>query len=286
MPTPYEVLSAASLPSVTNARATGDYFHSSNQWAVGNTALFYWALNILPFKDGFYSSTNKQVGGQTVGPETNPDREALMATLSAAMVGPMDGINLLNKTRVMTSCRADGTVLKPDRPITAVDACFRKANPTCHIYHTYSDVEGLGRVGYYYNDDGKAKMTAEEVYVPKKAVQSFAVYNWYSGELAQLQETNALSSGYEGHIYATVMPIVNGWVFVGEPDKYVTSSTLRFPNVESKVGALRVVVRGVAGEDVRVCAAAAASLELQCQTASFTTDSTQSLTWGAEETLV
>jgi len=44
MPTPYEVLSAASLPSVTNARATGDYFHSNNQWAVGNTALFYWAL--------------------------------------------------------------------------------------------------------------------------------------------------------------------------------------------------------------------------------------------------
>jgi hypothetical protein len=82
------------------------------------------------------------------------------------------------------------------------------------------------------------------------------------------------------------MPIVNGWVFVGEPDKYVTSSTLRFPNVESKVGALRVVVRGVAGEDVHVCAAAADSFKLQCQTASFTKDGTFSLTWGAEATLV
>jgi hypothetical protein len=286
MPTPYEVLSAASLPSVTNARATGDYFHSNNQWAVGNTALFYWALNILPFKDGFYSSTNKQVGGQTEGPETNPDREALMATLSAAMVGPMDGIYLLNKTRVMTTCRADGAVLKPDRPLTAVDACFRDANPTCQVYHTYSDLEGLGRVGYYFNNNGKAQMTSEEVYVPKKAIQDFAVYNWYSGELAQLQESNDLSAGYEGHIYATVMPIVNGWVFVGEPDKYVTSSTLRFSNVESKDGALSVVVHGVAGETVNVCAAAASSLQLQCQTASFSDDSTQSLTWGAEETLV
>jgi len=209
-----------------------------------------------------------------------------MATLSAAMVGPMDGINLLNKTRVMTTCRADGEVLKPDRPLTAVDACFREANPTCQVYHTYSDVEGLGRVGYYFNNNGKAHMTAEEVYVPAKAVQQFAVYNWYSGELTQLQETNELSPGYEGHIYATVTPIVNGWVFVGEPDKYVTSSTLRFPNVESKVGALRVVVRGVAGETVNVCAAAAPSLQLQCQAATFTEDSTQSLTWGAEETLV
>lgn len=286
MPTPYEVLSAASLPAVTNARATGDYFHSGDQWAVGNTALFYWALNILPFKDGFYSSTNKQVGGQTVGPETNPDREALMATLSAAMVGPMDGINLLNKTRVMTTCRADGVVLKPDRPLTAVDACFRQANPTCKIYHTYSDVDGLGRVGYYFNNDGKAQMTAEEVYVPKKAVQDFAVYNWYTGDLAQLQETNALSAGYEGHIYSSVMPIVNGWAFVGEPDKYVTSSTLRFPNVEAKVGALRVVVQGVAGEDVNVCAAAFPGLKLDCQKASFTKDGTVSLTWGAEVSLV
>jgi len=286
MPTPYEVLSAASLPAVTNARATGDYFHSTDQWAVGNTALFYWALNILPFKDGFYSSTNKQVGGQTVGPELNPDREALMATLSAAMVGPMDGINLLNKTRVMTTCRADGTVLKPDRPVTAVDACFRRANPTCKVYHTYSDVEGLGRVGYYFNNDGSASMTAEEVYIQGDAIQNFAVYNWYSGELTKLQDSNVLSAGYEGHIYASVTPIVAGWVFVGEPDKYVTSSTLRFPMVESKVGALRVVVRGVAGEDVHVCAAAASSLQLVCQTASFTEDSTYSLTWGADVLLV
>merc|ERR1740139_1311355 len=84
MPYPNEVLSASSLSAVTNARATGDYFHAAHQWAVGQTSLFYWALNILPFKDGFYSSNHKQEGGQTVGPETDPDRETIMATLSAA----------------------------------------------------------------------------------------------------------------------------------------------------------------------------------------------------------
>eukprot|EP01047_Picozoa_sp_COSAG01_P033027 COSAG01_NODE_2413_length_7745_cov_2.532304_1_plen_688_part_10 len=115
MPYANQVLSAAAYPAVTNARATGDYFHGANQWAVGGTSLFYWAIGILPFKDGFYSSTNKQVGGQTVGPEREPDKEALMATLSCAMVGPMDGINLLNKSRTVTACRADGYILKPDR---------------------------------------------------------------------------------------------------------------------------------------------------------------------------
>ena len=72
-------MSAAAYPAVTNARATGDYFHGTGdggrgQWALGGTSLFYWAIGILPFKDGYYSSTNKQVGGQTVGPEKNPVR--------------------------------------------------------------------------------------------------------------------------------------------------------------------------------------------------------------------
>ena len=48
-----------------------------------------------------------------------------MATLSCAMVGPMDGIGLLNATRVMMTCRGDGVVLKPDKPATTVDSCFR-----------------------------------------------------------------------------------------------------------------------------------------------------------------
>ena len=139
-PDPNDLLAASSHAAVTNARATGDYFHSLEQWAVGGTSLFYWAIGILPFKDGFYSSTNKQIGGQTVGPEKDPDREALMATLSCAMVGPMDGIELLNASRVMTSCRKDGILLKPDKPLATSESCFLSANPTCHVYHTFSDV--------------------------------------------------------------------------------------------------------------------------------------------------
>ena len=50
-----------------------------------------------------------------------------MATLSCAMVGPMDGIHLLNKTRTMTSARGDGYILKPDRPLSSTDSCFKGA---------------------------------------------------------------------------------------------------------------------------------------------------------------
>lgn len=280
MPLPYEVLSAASLPAVTNARATGDYFHAKNQWAVGQTALFYWALNILPFKDGFYSSSQKQVGGQTEGPEQDPDREALMATLSAAMVGPMDGIYLLNASRVMTTCRGDGKVLKPDRPITPPDECFRTGRPTCQVYQTYSDVKGLGRVHYYFNNDGSAPMKAVEVDLEADAGKgTYALYNWYTGELSLLAESNSLVAGYEGHIYATAAPVVGDWAFVGEVNKYVVGASIRFKSVAATAGALSVSVVGVRGETLKVCAAEVKDLALVCKSVAFKEDGVQNVSF-------
>ena len=82
------------------------------------------------------------MGGQTVGPETNPDRETLMATLSCAMVGPMDGIFLLNKTRIMQTCMADGTVLKPDAPVHTSDWCFLTSSKTTADHNAYAEERG------------------------------------------------------------------------------------------------------------------------------------------------
>ncbi len=278
MPYPNQVLSAAWLPAVTNARATGDYFHAGDQWAVGATSLFYWAIGVLPFKDGFYSSNNKQVGGQTVGPEKNPDRETLMATMSTAMVGPMDGIYLLNKTRIMQTCMADGTVLRPDAPIHTSDACFMAseganvASPEgCYVYYTYSDVEGLGRVGYYFNNDDDGKLTPAAVYLSSDDQGKYAVRNWYTGEVSMLSASNALAPGYEGHIYATVTPVIDGsdWLFFGEVDKYAVAAGKRFGKVTASGSDMTVSVNGVKGESVKVCAAKKSDLKTVCQTAEF-----------------
>ena len=38
-------------------------------------------------------------------------------------------------------------------PLTTSDWCWRRADPTCLIYHTYSDVRGLGRAYYLYSDE-------------------------------------------------------------------------------------------------------------------------------------
>jgi len=283
MPYPSDVLAAASHSAVTNARATGDYFHAKDQWAVGGTSLFYWAIGVLPFKDGFYSSTNKQVGGQTVGPELNPDREALMATLSCAMVGPMDGIFLLNKTRIMTTCREDGVVLKPDKPVSTSDWCFRQADPTCTVYHTHSDVASQAtdvsdaRVHYHFNSDNKPMM-ADMVYLSEQVANKvpYIVYNWYTREVTKLQQSNQIAAGYEGHIYAVVSHVHhNGWAFVGEVDKYVTASSLRVNTVTAGAQGtaseftITANVTGVAGEVIQLCAVKSSTMQLVCHSVSF-----------------
>ena len=274
MPYAHDVLSAAAYPAVTNTRATGDYFHADHQWAIGGTSLFYDALNILPFKDGFYSSTHKQVGGQTVGPETHPDRETIMATLSAAMVGPMDGINLLNASRVNATCRADGFVLKPDAPIKTVDECFRTGeDPSkCFVYATHSDVHGVGRVHYVFSNDDRP-LTPRLIGIDAADVAKYILVDWYTKALTPLRTSQALPASYEDTRYAMAVPVLaGGWVLLGEMrEKYVPLSTLRFEQVSASNVTLDVHVIGAPFETVTVCATKAAQLEqaLVCKPVSF-----------------
>eukprot|EP00505_MAST-04D_sp_SCG-Rhode-Island_P001065 Stramenopile-MAST_4_protein_1065 len=283
MPYPNDVLSAAAYQSVTNARATGDYFHTNrftvhDNWAIGSTSLFYWAIGILPFKDGFYSSTNKQVGGQTVGPEQNPDRECLMATLSGAMVGPMDGIGLLNKTRLMTSCRSDGYVLKPDKPVSTSDACFlgEDATPeTCYIYTTYSDAHSAGRIHYVYNNANESMSDN----VIDSGGERFVTYNWYTKDIAPLEKQNYFAPGYENHVYVIVAPIIaDSWAFVGDPTKYVTAATLRFRSVEISAAYLTAEVMGMKDERVNVCAVKTGNMKLVCKSIVFASAGLETVT--------
>eukprot|EP00666_Eupelagonemidae_sp_cell4sb_P005384 gene5384-23508_t len=227
----------------------------------------HWAIGILPFKDGYYSSTNKQVGGQTVGPEKNPDREALMATLSCAMVGPMDGaglsvaavsmfaaprgINLLNASRTMTSCRGDGVVLKPDRPVSTVDWCFKGTGSESSCY-------GVGRVHYHFNND-HAPLDPSMITLSGK--EYYVVYNWYTGEVVELAKSTPLSAGYEGHIYAVAAPVVSGWAFIGEVDNPAA--------VTVSASGVSAEVTGAKGETVRACAVRGVDLMLKCASVAF-----------------
>jgi len=206
-----------------------------------------------------------------------------MATLSGAMVGAMDGIGLLNASRLNATCRSDGTVLKPDGPATTTDECFRTGEDasTCFVYATHSDVPGLGRAYYLFSNDDRPLTPAMVGLAPslsashKHATTTTAMtyehvlFDWYAKTLSPLRHSQTLPPSYEGTRYAIVAPVLAyGWVLLGEAmDKFVPLASLRFEQVSPSLHSLDVHLVGAAGESVRVCATRAPQLDeaLTCQ---------------------
>ena len=63
-------------------------------------------------------------GNEWNASEADPELETLVSSLSAGPVGPADKVGLINVTRVMQTCRADGLLLKAATPAMQLDSTF------------------------------------------------------------------------------------------------------------------------------------------------------------------
>jgi hypothetical protein len=48
----------------------------------------------------------------------------------------------MNKTLIMQTCNADGLLLKPEKPATAIDRSFFPSGPKGEVWQTFSNVSG------------------------------------------------------------------------------------------------------------------------------------------------
>jgi hypothetical protein len=153
MSLPRHILQSASFKRVTHARASHDYGQSqernTQQWSeLGLSATLYWALGILPFKDDFWSEM-MEAGNTWGAKEADPELQTLVSSLSAGPVGPSDALQQVNVSRVMQTCRQDGTLLKPSAPAMQLDSTYTAAlhratvqdNGIAHIWHTVSSAK-------------------------------------------------------------------------------------------------------------------------------------------------
>jgi hypothetical protein len=127
MSLPRHALQALEIPRVTQARVSNDYaVHLSqqgSQWNIGVSSMLADAIGLAPYKDVFWSSSNEPGAPYKVPPmEPVPDREILIATLSTGPVTSGDAIRYTDVKRIMRCCSDDGTILKPDQPITMIDS--------------------------------------------------------------------------------------------------------------------------------------------------------------------
>jgi hypothetical protein len=129
--TPAAVLQSLNYPSVTNMRASVDYI-TGDSWDIGLSSLFLWAVNIAPSTDTFWTSDNGDVATIMGGcderggcPEDHNDSgcelHTILAVMSTGPVGFSDALNKTNAQRILRTCRADGTLLQPNKPLTTMD---------------------------------------------------------------------------------------------------------------------------------------------------------------------
>lgn len=118
MATPADMALAAALPRVTSVRTSGDH-----GYLVGPGFLWAWfclvnalarELGLAPYKDVFLSG------------DEHAEVEALLSALSTGPVGLGDAIGTTDAAVARRCCRADGTIVRPDVPIAAVDSCFAR----------------------------------------------------------------------------------------------------------------------------------------------------------------
>jgi hypothetical protein len=134
MPTAGIVLAAVDKPAVSNARASVDYAeewplasNTTSSWdpnyMIGAAGLLFWAVGVPPSKDGVRTTAREP--GTTYGHDfPNFELDTALAVLSTGPVGLMDGAGMSNASLARRTCRDDGTLLKPSKPLTAIDSTF------------------------------------------------------------------------------------------------------------------------------------------------------------------
>jgi len=148
MSTCRSALQSLEISSVTQARVTDDYQPGNENWRIGVSSILAHALGLAPFKDNFWS-TREQPGNVYNRSEPNSVLQSVVSTLSAGPVGPGDKIDKSDAKLIMKSCNADGLLLKPSRPVLAIDAQIKQAafldgsGPNGEMWTTHSHISGL-----------------------------------------------------------------------------------------------------------------------------------------------
>jgi hypothetical protein len=129
-----DILQSLSLPSVVQARASGDYVNvEANAFDLGGSSLLMGAVQIAPSKDTLWTSSpqpgtmsDTEHNGLSYTTQPHVQLDAILATLSLGPVGISDGLGQVGAGLISQSFRSanDSTLLRPSRPLSWVDSAL------------------------------------------------------------------------------------------------------------------------------------------------------------------
>jgi len=140
---PRMLMHTVKVPAVTQFRASDDYHPGqTGPWPettakggqgchfpfcvyyVGTTSLLGWALGVAPSKDNYWSVANESGDPYRGATEPYSEMQSAISALSTGPVATSDKPGSADVDLIMRTCTAEGRLLQPSRPASAIDACF------------------------------------------------------------------------------------------------------------------------------------------------------------------
>ena len=265
----------AKYPNLTTVRVSGDRFERGKwrEFLFGSTLAK--ALGVWPWTDVYRSSETPNI---------------LIATLSGGMVGLSDRIGDENAANIFRAVRKDGVIVKPDAPLTPIDASFiaaataqskGKVVPTALISATHTG-EGAERAEYVFACTSQAKDppdTAWTVNAGELGITTPALaYDFFSGA-AQIVDAAHPLTGQLNHdhdwAYWVLAPVgPSGMALVGDTGLFVTRGRQRCESIADDGQAIQAkVVFAPSESSVTLTVYAPTALRITSQGGSITQQS-------------
>lgn len=255
MMTPGMLLYSIKHSNIVMGRCSGDYNH---RWPPvyrevfgTQTCMLFNLAGINPFQDVFCSSY------ELLG-EQYPELKCLVQVLTSGVVGPGDKKEKINWPLLRKSCRDDGLLLKPDKPLTANDLMFKKH----HKYYICDTITKHAEdlTWHYVLIMNMWPRRVENTSISPLELgfneKELVCFDYLSNRMTRIDAEESIKVGelkkYH-HAYYILCPITDlGMTLIGCPDKFVPASKKQFPSVSIKNDSLEFEVEDLADVSLRV----------------------------------
>ncbi|MHA1291523.1 MAG: hypothetical protein ACTSQJ_02515 [Promethearchaeota archaeon] len=254
MMTPEMLLYSIKHPNIVMARCSGDYNH---RWPLNfrfifctQTCILFNAMGINPHQDVF-RSTYERFG------EHYPELKCLVEILTAGVVAPGDKMEKVNWSLLKKTCREDGLLLKPDKPLTANDLMFKKHRKyyICDTYTKRGDY-----IWHYILIVNIWPKNVKETYISARELgfkeKEFILYDFQTGLIFPMKNTEQLNLGflnkYEYRYYIFCPLFENKMAIIGCIDKFITCSKKQFLLIESTEESLTFSFEDIKGASQKI----------------------------------
>ncbi|TFF99283.1 MAG: hypothetical protein EU541_05310 [Promethearchaeota archaeon] len=260
MQTPGILLYSVKHPNITITRCSGDYNH---RWPLTYRYVHSTQTNIIIHAAGLNSHPDvfrsRSMEDSLIRPfgEKYPIFKCLYQILNAGVVAPGDKKENVNWDLLKKTCRDDGLLLKPDKPLTANDLMFKKHRKyyICDTYVKRNDLYWRlvlisniwpHRVKEYY-------FTADELGFNE---QEFLLYDYFDDKLNKISREEKIQIGklkkyaYKYYILAPILS--NGMAVIGDTRKFVPCSRKEFSDIVIDKNTLKINITELEGEAVPI----------------------------------